>query len=86
MGDARLLGDRAHQRRDRRDRQDGDRDQGQPEAKLDEPQAVAAVQDRIARDIVMLGLGVHATSERRDYPMRPQSPRTTPTRSSRGSP
>ena len=63
MVDPGLLGDRAHERRDGRDRQDRDRDERQAEAKLDEPQAVAAVEDRISRGVVLWLFGVHATSE-----------------------
>ena len=62
MRDPRLLGHGADQRGDRGDRQHRDRDQRQPKAKLDEPEAVAAVENRVTRGIVMLRLGVHATS------------------------
>ncbi len=48
MGDPRLFRDQANERRDGGDRQDRDGDEGQPEAQLDEPQAVAAIQDRIS--------------------------------------
>ncbi len=48
MRDPRLFRDQANERRDGGDRQDRDGDEGQPEAQLDQPQAVAAIQDRIS--------------------------------------
>ena len=63
MVDPGLLGDRSHERRNGRDREDRDRDERQAEAELDEPQAVAAVEDRVSRGVVRRLFGGHATSE-----------------------
>ena len=53
--DPRLLGDRADERRDRRDGEQRDRDECQAKPQLDQAQAVAPVEDRVSR--VVLGLG-----------------------------
>ena len=83
MVDPGLFRDRSHERRNGRDRQDRDRDERQAEPKLDEPQAVAAVEDRISRGIVRRLFGVHATSEAWvHHAFRPERAIKTPTRSS----